>query len=165
MFGDNQRLRLGQIEHLPRRVTLLRHVLRQRSSAFDAGQGKVMFDFVGLGALPQRLARVTRLPAWLPLGFLAQAPHSRRLFQPVARRRLRAVRAVQTELAFKFGNPRLQSRDLGRLSSNQRNQFFPGRLDQRFENHPILESETQSTVHKNLSRQLKTRPTNLASYI
>jgi hypothetical protein len=125
-----------------------RHVLRQRRAALGAGQGEMMFDFVGLGALPQRLARVALLPARLPLGFLAQAHHPRRLFQPVARRRLAAVRTVQTEPALQFPDPSFQSRDFGRLRLNQRNQFFPGRLTWRFEAHPILESKTQTPVQK-----------------
>jgi len=38
--------------------------------------------------LPQGLALVAFLPAWLFAGGLAQARHPRRLLQPVARRRL-----------------------------------------------------------------------------
>jgi len=155
MFGDDQRLRLGQIKHLPRRVTLLRHLPRQRRAAFGAGRGEMIFDVVGLGYLPQRLARVALLPARLPLGFLAQAAHPRRPLQPVARRRLAAVRTVQAEPALKFGDPRLQSRvfghqrrDLRRLRPDQRNQLFPRRLARRFDNHPILESETEAAVQK-----------------
>src|SRR5664279_5402019 len=44
-----------------------------------------------------------------------------------------------------FGHER---RDLRRLRPDQRNQLFPRRLARRFENHPILESETESAVQK-----------------
>jgi hypothetical protein len=40
------------------------------------------------------------------------------------------------------------NRDRGRLRSDPRNQFFPRRLAWRFENHPILESQTDSAGQK-----------------
>ena len=82
-------------------------------------------DFVGISDLSQGLAFVTLLPARLLAGRFAQTLHPRRLLQPIARRRLAAVRTVQSEPALKFGDPRFQGRDLGRLRRNQRNQFFP----------------------------------------
>src|SRR5208283_3827550 len=164
MFGDNQRPRFRQIEYLSRRVTP-RHVQRQRRAAFGAGRGKVIFDSVGLGSLPQRLALVALLPARLPLGFLAQAAHPRQLLQPIARRRLAAVRTVQAEPALEFRDPRLQSGNFGRLRPDQRNRLFPRRLVQRFENHPILESEPESAVQKILTpNQARPQFPNLGSY-
>ena len=134
MFGDDQRLGLRQIEHLSRCVTGAR-VRRQRRAAFGAGRGKMIFDLVGFGDLPQRLALVALLPARFSLGFLAQTAHARRLFQSIARRRLAAVGTVQADLALKFGDPSLQSRvfshascDLRRLRPDQRNQLFPRRF-------------------------------------
>jgi len=77
-------------------------------------------------------------------------------FQPVARRRLAAVfELFKPSRRSSFGDPRLQSRDFGRLRLNQRNQFFPGRLKRRFENHLILESETESAV-RNFYRPTQT---------
>jgi hypothetical protein len=64
-----------------------------------------------------------------------------------------------------FVGIRIQSRDFGRLRPDQRNQLFPRWLARRFENHPILESETPFSVQKNLTRQLTARPPNLGSYV
>src|SRR5208283_5834683 len=76
------------------------------------------------------------------------------------------------EPALQFRNPRLQSqifrnqrRDLSRLPRNHRNQFVPRRFRRRFANHPILESETQPAVEKNLSSQLSSSSPNLGSYL
>ena len=74
-------------------------------------------DIVGISDLPQGLAFVTLLPARLLAGSFAQARHPRRLLQPIARRRLAAVRTVQSEPALKFGDPRLQSRIFGRCAA------------------------------------------------
>src|ERR1035438_8845103 len=72
MFGDDERLRLGQIEHLTRGV-IFRHLRRQRRSAFGTGRGVMIGDLVGLGGLPQGFALVT----FCPPGFLSE--RSRRL--------------------------------------------------------------------------------------
>ena len=124
MFRDDERLRLGEIEHLPRGV-ILRHPWRQRRTAFGAARGVMIGDFVGLGGLSQGLALVTLLPARLSAGFFAQAPHPRRLLQPIARRRLAAVLTVQAEPALEFGDPRFQSRIFSHQRRNQRDQLFP----------------------------------------
>jgi hypothetical protein len=81
----------------------------------------------------------------------AQALQPRRLLQSIARRGLAAVRAVQSEPALEFGDPRFQGRIFSPQRRNQRDQFFLGRLAWRFANRPILESETASGVQKNLS--------------
>ena len=73
-------------------------------------------DVVGIGDLSQGLAFVTLLPARLLAGTFAQIPHPRWLLEPIARRRLTAVRTVQFQPAFKFSHPRLQ----GRVFSPQR---------------------------------------------
>jgi len=105
---------------------------------------------VGIGNLSQGFAFVSLLPTRFLARTFAQALHSRRLLQPIARRRLAAVRTVQAELAFEFGDPCFQGRIISPQRSNQRIQFFPGRLVRRFANHPILESETESAVQGNL---------------
>ena len=79
-----------------------------------------------------------------------QARHPRRLLQSIARRRLAAVRTVQSELALKFGNPRLQRFILGPQRRYQRDQVFRGRHARRFANYPILELETAYAVDENL---------------
>ena len=61
-------------------------------------------DFVGISDLSQGLAFVTLLPTRLIAGRFAQTRHPRRLLQPIARRRLAAVRTVQSEPALKFGD-------------------------------------------------------------
>ena len=101
--------------------------------------------------LAQGLPRVTLLPApWLA-GPFPQALHPYRLLQPIARRRLAAVRAVQSEPALKFRDPCFQRRVFSPQRPNQRDQLFPGRLAIRFANHSILESKTASAVERNLS--------------
>src|SRR5665213_4099226 len=116
----------------------------------------VMIDnLVGISDLSQGLAFVTLLPArFLPRTF-AQARHPRRLLQSIARWRLAAVRTVQTKPALKFGDMRFQSRDLGRLCRDQRNQLFPRWLGRRIRIHRILESNPDSDVQKNLRARLR----------
>jgi hypothetical protein len=62
--------------------------------------------------------------------------------------------ASDAEPALKFGNPRFQSRNLGRLRRHQRNQLFPRRLAAqiRIRIHRILESKRDSAVEKRLVR-------------
>ena len=115
-------------------------------------------DFVRVGDLQQRLALVAGLSARLLARTLAQTarPPRRLLLQSVARRRLGAVRTVQSKLSLEFGDPRLQSCDLARLRPNQRNQFvFPRRLDRRFDTHSSLESKHDSAVEQNSRRRQK----------
>ena len=69
-------------------------------------------DFVGISDLSQGLAFVTLLPTRFFAGPFAQTRHPRRLLQPIARRRLAAVRTVQSEPALKFGDMGSQRRKL-----------------------------------------------------
>src|SRR5215469_10747134 len=64
---------------------------------------------VGLGHLEQGASFVTLLPTNGPIRWFARALDPRRLFEPVARRGLAAVRTVQAEPAFKFRDPSLQA--------------------------------------------------------
>src|SRR5450830_994616 len=59
--------------------------------------------------LLKQLAFMTFLPARRLVRWFAQASHARRLLQPIARRRLAAVRTVQTEPALKLRDMRFQS--------------------------------------------------------
>src|SRR5262249_28116846 len=81
---------------------------------------------------------------------LAQAPHSVRLLDQIARGRLATIGAVQPQPALQIRDPRRQSRDLLRLRRNQRNKLFPRRLGLRIPTHRILESETTPVVYSNL---------------
>ena len=150
MFGDDERLRLGQIEHLPGAVADARVRIEARAAP-RAGRRVMIDDVIGISDLPQGLAFVTFLPARLLGRTFPQARHPRRLLQSIARRRLAAVRTVQSELALKFGNPRLQGFILGPQRRYQRDRVFRGRHARRFANHPILESETAYAVEENLS--------------
>ena len=150
MFGDDERLRLGQIEHLPDAVADTRVRVEARAAP-RAGRRVMIDDVIGISDLPQGLAFVTRLPARLLGRSFPQARHPRRLPQSIARRRLAAVRTVQSELALEFGNPRLQRFILGPQRRYQRDQVFRGRRARRFANHPILESEAAYEVEENLS--------------
>jgi hypothetical protein len=103
MFGDDGRLRLGQIKHLTGAVAR-GHGRRQHRTALCASLRIVIDDGVGFRDLPQGLPVMTFLSARLFAGRLAQARHTRRLLQPVARWRLAAVGAVQSKPAFEFGD-------------------------------------------------------------
>jgi len=119
MLGDDERPRLGQIEHLPGAVADAR-VRIQARAAPGAGR-RVMIDHdVGIGDLPQRFAFVALLPARFLAGPVPQARHPRRLLQPITRRRLAAVRTVQPEPALELPQPRLQRRILGLQGRDQR---------------------------------------------
>src|ERR1700678_2686955 len=98
---------------------------------------------IGLGALPQRVARVALLAAALLAGLAAQtAGRSRLLLQSVARRRLRAVGAVQPQAAQKLGHQGLELRDPAVLRSQQLLDF--GRDD-----HPASDSDSSPAVPNN----------------
>src|SRR5579864_7164663 len=125
---------------------------------------------VGRGDLLQGLALMSLLAARRLVRWSAQAlgpGGARRFFEPVARRRLAAVRTVQPEPPLKLGDPRLQSRDLRRLRRDQRNQLFTRRLALRIRirTHRILESKADSALEKNLPAQPPRHATiNLGSY-
>src|SRR5215469_583602 len=121
---------------------------------------------VGLGHLEQGASFVTLLPTNGPIRWFARALDPRRLFEPVARRGLAAVRTVQAEPAFKFRDPSLQGRNLRRLRRHQRYQLFSRRLTPRISIriHRILESKADSAVEKKLPDQLSAKLCNLGSY-
>src|SRR5450830_1386930 len=147
MFGDDDRLRLGQIEHLTSAMADACFRVEARA-AHRAGRRIMIDDFVGISDLSQGLAFVTLLAARFLARTFAQAAHPRRFLQSIARRRFTAVRTVQSKLALKFGYPRFQSRD-------QRNQLFPRWLGWRIRVHRILESNPDSDVQKNLRARLR----------
>ena len=142
-------MRLGQIKYLSRAIANARFRVKAHA-AQRTGRRVMIDDFVGISDLSQGLALVTLLSARLLAGTFAQTRHPRRLLQPIARRRLAAVRTVQSEPALELGQPRFQSGIFSPQRRNQRDQFFPGRLVRRFAN-PILESKTAAAVQNNLS--------------
>ena len=91
MLGDDEGLWRGQVEHLPGAVAR-GHGRRQRRPAACAGLGIVIDDGVRRLHLTQGLAWVPLLAAGGLTRRLAQAPDPSRLLQPIARRRLAAVR-------------------------------------------------------------------------
>ena len=112
VFGDLDQP-LGQIEHLPPLHAPL-HRSRQPPAAMEARLSLMPHDPIGLSDLPERVALVTSLSAAL----LARAPakaagNARLLLQPVARRRLGAVRTVQVQSSPKLGVLRPKRRALG----------------------------------------------------
>jgi len=163
MFGDDERLRLGQIEHLTGAMADARFRVEARA-AHRAGRRVMIDNFVGISDLSQGLAFVTLLPARFFARTFAQAVHPRRLLQSIARRRFATVRTVQSEPALEFGDPRFQGRIFSPQRRIQRDQFFLGRLAWRFANHPILESETASAVQNNLS-PIRIAVAQLGSYL
>ena len=114
MFDNDERLRLGQIKYLTGAMANARFRV-EAHAAHRTGRRVMINHFVGIGDLSQGLAFVTLLPTRFLARPFAQTRHPRRLRQPIARRRLAAVRAVQPEPALKFGDLRLKSRDLACL--------------------------------------------------
>ena len=149
MLGDDEGPRVGQIEHLPGAVADAR-VLIQARAAPGAGR-RVMIDH-DIGFCD--LHRFSPLWPFCPPGFLPDqsATRPRRLRQPIARRRLAAIRAVQPEPALELRQPRLQRRCLGLKGRDQREQVFQRRRTRQFASHPMLESETASAVKEVFSQ-------------
>src|SRR5215471_118295 len=158
MFGHDERLRLGQIKHLTGAIANARFRI-EAHAARRTGWRIMIDDFVGINDLSQGLAFVTLLSTRFLAGPFAQTRHPRRLLQPIARRRLAAVRTVQSEPTLKFG-------DMGSQRRNQRNEFFSRWLCLRFGIHRILESKSDSAVEKILHGCLREKmQPNLASYV
>ena len=112
VFGDDQRPRFGQIEHLPGDVAVaIAAVSAAPHSCRSADNGRWWRQV----SRPAR-KRFTRM-ALLTAGLLArpfpQTADPRRLLQPVAGRWLAAVAAVQPEPALQFRDPCSQRRHLG----------------------------------------------------
>ncbi len=131
MFGDHERA-LGKIEHLAF-LDSGRRLRIERPPATAAGARLVSNHPIGIGDLPQRGALVARLPAARLARSAAQAAGVARLLpQPVARRRLGAVRTVLPQPPPKV-----------RHFSPKRCNLTPQRGDQLFDfgrkNHPTLD--------------------------
>jgi hypothetical protein len=108
MLGHNRRRRLGQVKDLPCDMRCCRR-WRQHRSAVGAAL-RIMIDHNVWGHhLAQGLARVSLLTAPGLARRLAQAHGPRGLLQPVARRRLAAVAAVEPEPPFQLGDSILQA--------------------------------------------------------
>ena len=115
VLGHLQRTRLGQIEDLAgdRRSRLGR--VRKRRTASLAGRRHVILHPIQVIGAAQRLALVAGLPTGLAARFAAQAsgsPLRLRLLQPIARRRLAAVAAVEVETALQLLYALDETRDL-----------------------------------------------------
>jgi hypothetical protein len=130
MLDDDERRWLRQVEHLAGAVAWRGH----RRTAGRAGRRIIIDDPVRLGNLPQGLAFMTFLPARRLVRRFAQARHPR--LEPVTR--LATVGTVQSQPSLKLGDTRFQRRDLGRLSLDQCNQFFPRWLAWRLTIHESL---------------------------
>src|SRR6516164_1192131 len=101
MSGHDERLRLGQIKHLTGAIANARFRI-EAHAARRTGWRIMIDDFVGINDLSRCLAFVTLLSTRFFAGPFAQTRHPRRLLQPIARRRLAAVRTVQSEPTLKF---------------------------------------------------------------
>ncbi len=110
MFRD-QEPALGNIEHLPP-LDPYRRLRIERRTAMPASAGLVANYVVEIGRLPQRAAQVALLPPQLPRTTAKAAGDPRLLAQPLARRRLGAVRTVQTQTTPKFTDLGLKSQYL-----------------------------------------------------
>ena len=140
MLGDDERPRLGQIEHLPGAVADAR-VRIQARAAPGAGR-RVMIDHaVGIGDLPQRLAFVTLLPARFLAGRSRRLVTRAGFFSPSLDGGLPLFELLR--------QPRLQRRILGLQGRDQREKVVHRwRTRQRFASHPMLESEPASPVQR-----------------
>ena len=115
MLRHFQRARLRQVEYLARDRIAHRRRRRQRRPAAPAGRRNMLLHTVRDGRPAQRLALVPRLTARLAARLVPQATGStlcRRLLQPVARRRLAAVAAVQTKTVLQRRYPLNKTRVL-----------------------------------------------------
>ena len=115
VLGHLQRTRLGQIEDLAgdRRSRLGR--VRKRRTAPFAGRRHVVLYLIRMIGAAQRLALVAGLPTRLATRFAAQAsgsPLRLRLLQPIARRRLAAVAAVEAKTALQLLDTLDETRDV-----------------------------------------------------
>ena len=135
---------LGKVEHLS--VFRADHRTRVKPGATMAADGCGVLDNpVGVGGLAKRIAPVALLPAAQFARAPAQAAkNARLLLQPVARRRFRAVGAVQPQPAPKLGVLRAKRLDLALQRSNQLFDF--GR-----NTHSTFESENARDVARNPS--------------
>ena len=138
---------LGKVEHLARLQAGL-HRSRERSTPVTARLRLVPNDPVRIGHPAQRVALVALLPAARLAGGLAKASRKAWLLsQPVARRRLRARRAVLIQAPPKLGHLGAEGGVLDPqrfILAPQFRDLAPKRLDQLAnlgrENHPNLDS-------------------------
>ena len=166
MFGDDQRPRVGKVEHLPGDV-VGRHRRGQRRAACRTGLRVVVDGGVGGFGPPQGLARMARLSARLLAGRLPQVADPRRLLQPVAGWWLAAVATVQPEAALQLGGPLLQRRHLRRMArllrQQQLDQLTFRELVEGGAIHRSLASTTRRRVKQNLDRHRRHPLTHPAS--
>ena len=157
MFGDHERP-LGKIEHLALLEPLGRLRI-ERPTAMAARARRVPNHAIRIGDLAQRAALVARLAATRLARAAAQAARDARLLlQPVARRRLRAVRAVLPQLPAKVRHFRLKRRD---LPPQQGDQLFDFGRD----NHPTVDSDSPHAVSKNPpTKALSTTPVTFGTH-
>jgi len=151
MFGDLDQP-LGQIEHLSLLHPRL-HRPGQDAEAAATDARRVPLDPVRRLDPLERVALVPSLPAARLARLPAKAPgNARLLLQPVARRRLRAVGAVLSQLPSKLSDLRPQCGVLGPqrfVLAPQFGELSPKRLDQlaNFDSttHPYLDSHHPSS--------------------
>ena len=142
MLGDDQRL-LGKIENLPLLLADLCICQKPRPTV-RTDLGRVLDNPVRFGDLAQSVAAVALLaPAPLARARAQARQHARLLLQPVARRRLGAVGAVQIQASPKRGVLRLERFDPAHQRGDKLFDF--GR-----NTHSTLESEIRDPVSKNL---------------
>ncbi len=115
VLGHLQGARLGQIEHLAGDGRSRPGRVRKRRTASLAGSRDVILHPIRVIGAAQRLALVAGLATGLAARFAAQAsgsPLRIRLPQPIARRRLAAVAAVEAETALQLLDALDETRDL-----------------------------------------------------
>jgi hypothetical protein len=145
MFGDHERA-LGNVENLPP-LDSRRRPRIERRTAITAGAGLVSNHGVEMRHLPQSAACVARLAAARLAGTTAKTSRDARFLpQPVARRRLGAIRTVQIQSATKIGHLRPKRRYLRPQRSYQVR-------DLRGDSHPTLDSDSSLRVRQNRPSQ------------
>ena len=134
----------GHVKDLPGLVVDGR-IRCQRLVAAAAGAGVMVDDDVGILGLTERLSWMTFLPARLFARGLPQTPDTGRLLQPITRRRLATVAAVEAQPTLQFRNPLLLLRNplpQPTIFRQQLLDLFNQLLDLGGRFHPTLDSDS-----------------------
>ena len=159
MLRHFQRTRLRKVENLTRNRRAHKKRSRQRCPAAPANRRNVIPDTIRARRPAQRLALVARLTARLAARLAPQAlcaTLTRGLLQPVARRRLAAVAAVQTKTTLQYPYPlpkprvlQLKTRD---LLSRSLGPGHPQRVKRLGTTHPKVDSFSNRRVNPSADR-------------
>lgn len=108
MFGDGRR-HARDVEHLARHV--IDGIARiERSAALPAPRREMVDHRIGIFGLAQGMPWMSHLAAGPAISLLARRHPPRFLAEPIARRRLAAVRTIEAQTTLEFRQPGFQRR-------------------------------------------------------